>query len=225
MQLTGNFLILGDSFCQHIAYWPTYLGDQLGYAPNNRITRGIIGASWWKTREYIVNLPKDKKFYDGLDLMVLIHPSGSRPLTLNTNVSSETPQDLPRHFDNKMYTDEQLAVSLYYKYVCDLGLRQWAERHWFNELAELTRNIRTVHLFTESQSLEFADVLPGIKVPTLLTDLALLNVKRTEHSLIDDSRYGFANHFSLAHNRVFARQLHNIIQGTQTDFDRAAFQQ
>jgi len=225
MQLTGNLLILGDSFCQHIKYWPTYLGDQLGYAPNNRITRGIIGASWWKTREYIVNLPKDKKFNDGLDLMVLIHPSGSRPLTLNTNISGESPQDLPRHFDNKMYTDEQLAVSLYYKYVCDPELRRWAEQNWFRELAELTKNIRTVHLFTDPQSLEFASVLPGIKVPTLLTDLALLNIKRTEHSLIDDSQYGFANHFSLAHNRVFARQLCNIIQGTQTDFDRAAFQQ
>ena len=225
MQLNGNFLILGDSFCQHIKYWPTYLGDQLGYSPNNRITRGIIGSSWWKTREYIVNLPQDKKFYGGLDLMVLIHPSGTRPLTLNTQVSGETPVDLPRHFDNKMFTDEQLAVSLYYKHVCDPELRRWAEQNWFRELAELIKNICTVHLFTDPQSLEFAHVLSGIKVPTLLTDLALLNIKRTEHSLIDDSQYGFANHFSLAHNRVFARQLYNIIQGTQTDFDKDAFRQ
>jgi hypothetical protein len=224
MQLNGNFLILGDSFCQHIKYWPTYLGDQLGYSPGNRITHGIIGASWWKTREYLVDyLPHDKKFFRNLDLMVLIHPSGTRPMTLNTQISGQTPLDLPRHFDNQQFTDEELAVSLYYKYICDPEQRRWTERRWFEELAGMIQNFRTVHLFTDSQSLEFAHLLPGVKVPTLLTDLALLNIKRGQQSLINDEQYGFANHFSLAHNRVFAAQLHDIIQGSATDFDHSLF--
>ena len=224
MQLAGNLLILGDSFCQHSKYWPASVGDQLGYAPDNRITHGIIGASWWKTRDYLVTLPQSKKFYNKLELMILIHPSGTRPLTLNTQISGQLPLDLPRHFDNQKFTDEELAVSLYYKYICDPEQRRWTERRWFEELAGMIQNFRTVHLFTDSQSLEFAHLLPGIKVPTLLTDLAMMNATRTNTSLIDDSQYGFANHFSLTHNQVFAAQLCDIIQGTRTDFDSTAFQ-
>ena len=56
MQLNGNLLIVGDSFCQNSEYWPTYFADRVLGPRGQFRCLGYGGASWWFLRDKLLQL-------------------------------------------------------------------------------------------------------------------------------------------------------------------------
>lgn len=204
MQLNGNILILGDSFCQNPNGWPRLLCDKFIY--NHCCTDGIGGDAWWGVRRRFLN-HANQDYFQYVKLLVFIHTQRDRLFTHTPDVSVRS---------NNPNNQEHQAVELYYKYIYDSAFARWAENQWHNELTRYCVNIpHVVHLFFDS---DHSNNLPGICVPTGLLNLAL-----TQHNssldFIDDGTRGFINHFSPENNIIFARQLYEIIAGDREDFD------
>jgi hypothetical protein len=182
---------------------------------------GQPGASWWPIRAELIYCCKSKKdFMSNLSQVIIIHPNPQRIITTNQQIMANNAVVLPMMFDNTQFREPQLASSLYYKYINDREFHVWAEHNWFCELNELIGQSPVLHLFTTDNSTTNADILNGVKVLAPLTNLSMAVSPAGV-----DRNIKTPNHFTLAHNRVFAQQVTEIIQGHRADFDATAFQQ
>ena len=219
--MAGTLLILGDSFCEHEKYWPQQAATALGYADGDCYVSGQPGASMWPVRQHLhFYLENRKEIVKRLTQLIVIHPSPVRIFTSNKEIRANNAILLPMKFNNTDFAEPQLASSLYYKYINDYSFHLWAERNWFLELNTLVGTVPLLNLFTTQASIDNSQDLKGTKVMTPLTELALA-VNRSRSHLANDR--GLPNHFSQAHNRVFARQIAQIIQGQRVDFDPSEF--
>jgi hypothetical protein len=219
--MNGNLLILGDSFCEHAQYWPTWCAEALGYDNSQVYVYGQPGASWWPIRAQLMHCRKSKKdFMSALSQVIIIHPNPQRIITQNTMIMANNAMILPMMFDNTQIKEPLIASSLYYKYINDHEFHAWAERNWFRELNELIGTVPVLHLFATATSGGNADVLNGAKVLAPLTELSMTaSPPRTDRNIKTP------NHFTLAHNRVFAQQVAQLVQGNRIDFDASEFLQ
>jgi hypothetical protein len=217
----GNLLILGDSFCEHEQYWPTWCAEALGYTTAHVHVHGQPGSSWWPIREHLMYCRKSKKdFMSDLSQVIIIHPNPERIITQNTLIMANNAIVLPMMFDNTQLQEPLIASSLYYKYINDREFHAWAEYNWFRELNELFATVPVLHLFATTTSARNAAVLNGVKAPAALTELSLAACPSQT-----DRKMRTPNHFTLPHNRVFARQVAEIVQGSRIDFDATEFLQ
>lgn len=219
MQLTGNLLIVGDSFCEHAQYWPAYTAWLLGYSPEHVYVSGQPGASWWPVRGQLLNKLKSS-FKDNLTQIIIIHPNPGRIITGHDVLRENQAIVLPYKFDNTAFSESLITSSLYYKYIVDHDFHRWAEQSWFKELNDAVGDIPILHLFTTDTSIDNANLLQGKKVLQPLTKMSL-DVGPTRADLGRDQ--GLPNHFTLKHNRVFGRQIAEIIQGSRDEFDPKEF--
>jgi hypothetical protein len=221
MTMHGNLLMLGDSFCEHKQHWPAWCAEALGYTTAQVHVYGQPGASWWPIRDHLMYCRKSKKdFMRDLSQVIIIHPNPQRIITQNTLIMANNAIVLPVIFNNTQLEEPQIASSLYYKYINDREFHAWAERNWFRELNELIGTVPVLHLFTTATSGSNADILNGAKVLAPLTELSLtVSLPRTDRNIKTP------NHFTLAHNRVFAQQVTEMVQGRRVDFDATAFRQ
>lgn len=219
--MNGNLLILGDSFCEHAQYWPAWCAEALGYTNSQVYVNGQPGAGWWPIRKQLMYCRKSKKdFMSNLSQVIIIHPNPQRIITTNPQIMHNNAIVLPMMFDNTQLPEPLIASSLYYKYINDYEFHSWAESNWFRELNEWIGQTPVLHLFTTSTSAVNSAILNGVKVISPLTELSL-----TVSSTAAARNIKTPNHFTLAHNRVFAQQVAEIIQGHRVDFDATAFQQ
>ena len=213
-------LVLGDSFCEHAQYWPQEVAQALGYSAGQYYVSGQPGASWWPIRQHLHYCLQHK--VQQLSQMIIVHPNPARINTSSEDIRANNAIPLPLKFSNTDFEEPQLASSLYYKYINDYDFHLWAERNWFTELNQTMGSTPVLHLSATESSFDNAEVLTGTKVLTSLTQLSLqVNTSRTH--LGNDAK--LPNHFTLAHNRVFAQQVTEMVQGRRVDFDATAFRQ
>lgn len=223
MQLKGNVLILGDSFCQSVGEnsWPAHLLKKIEH--NESIVKGWSGGSWWAIRENLLKIQKNESFFKNVDLLIFIHTNKNRLLTRNDNIFKIKPQILPAKFSNSDIDEKILTVALYFKYIHDLSFVDWAQQQWFLEFSQISKHIPCViNLFFNPPDASIA--LPGIKVNTGLINLALNQYNRNDPNLRDlIVNEGYINHLTPENNKQFADQLYNIIVGNAIDFDLTKF--
>jgi hypothetical protein len=221
--MTGTLLILGDSFCEHAQYWPAEVATALGYSTDQCHVSGQAGASWWPVRQHLQYFIHNRKtVMQQLSQMIIVHPNPARINTSSEAIRANNAIPLPFKFNNTDFAEPQLASSLYYKYINDYDFHLWAEHNWFQELNTVVGTRPVLHLFATANSFDNAKILTGTKVLHSLTELSLaVNPSRTH--LGNDAK--LPNHFTQAHNRVFARQLVQILQGQRKDFDPEGFKQ
>jgi len=239
MELTGNVLIIGDSFCQDEHHWPTYLRTRLiypeGVDKRDRIrTSSRPGASWWPIRHEFLGIKDgDPEWYSQIKIIIMIHTFKDRLLTTNEGVYRGNLTGQSYSLFTK--TDEPvLASSLYYKYIHDEEFHNWAQIKWFDELAEAfqkTPDVRTVHLFTDSDTYNLIkysklnSVPNRLFIPTPLMDIVRLQYPTDcdPQRMARDGDHGFFNHFTPYNNIIFAKQVHEMMQFQRTDFDLTQF--
>jgi hypothetical protein len=219
MQLDGNVLIIGDSFCQHRRGWPNQLLNKLQYQQDR--VAGLPGAGWWPIRETLLDCMADREFFQNVKLLIYVHTSKDRRFTRNPDMFAVRAQKITGDFLNKELDERALATSLYFKHMYDAQFHDWAQMQWFAEYQNLVKHIPTVvNLFFHGHSPEF--VVPGICVKTGLLDLAM-----QQHDSFDllctDATRGYLNHFLPENNEIFADQLYKIICGQAVDFDKSLF--
>lgn len=224
MQLKGNVLIIGDSFCMNPEAWPDYLLKKIKC--NKFKVHGEPGAAWWPIRERFLNYAADKEFFDNLDLLIFIHTQKDRIPTRDNRVFAIRPLKISKNNFVSNIDERVMAVSLYYKYLHDNIFLIWAQDQWFKEYSEICKNIPCVVNLFYDPPLSKIDV-PGIKIGTGLHDLAMSQYDLEDpnvHELIgNDGLRGFRNHFTLENNQIFADQLYDIIVGNKKDFDKTKF--
>jgi len=221
--MPGTLLILGDSFCEHAQYWPAEVATALCYNSGDFAVLGLPGASWWPVSQTLRHyLQHKQEFVQQLSQLIFVHPNPARINTSSEAIRANNAIPLPFKFNNVDFEEPQLASSLYYKYINDYDFHLWAERNWFQELNTVVGTRPVLHLFATANSFDNAKILTGTKVLHSLTELSLaVNPSRTH--LGNDAK--LPNHFTQAHNCVFARQLVQILQGQRKDFDPEGFKQ
>jgi len=226
MQLTGNLLIVGDSFCQHPEYWPTYFANHI-LGPNSQFRcLGYGGASWWFLRDKLLQfISAYSNFWDNTELLVMIHPPRTRiHTTLNEVRFKSLHPPLPRVFNNTDYEELDIAVKLYYKYFYSYDYFCWAEQQWFRELSTISKNKQVINMFVDIGGSVAPELLPGIIIDQSLTELGHSQYKHTEDITPTDGVIGFQNHFTPYNNNIFASQLYEIVQGITKKFNPAEFE-
>ena len=224
--MSGNLLILGDSFCQHPEYWPEYFaGHILGPTSQHRCL-GYGGASWWFLRDKLLQfISCESKFWNNTELLVMIHPPRSRIHTTLDEVRFKTfDPPLPRVFNNVDFEELDIAVKLYYKYFHSEEYCRWAETQWFKELSTLCKNKQVINLFVDIDVPRSSDHLPGITIDQSLIGIQFNQYMRTQDIEPFDGIIGFQNHFTANNNKIFAKQLYEIAQGTTKKFNPTEFE-
>lgn len=223
MQLAGNLLIVGDSFCEIQSGWPGHLHAQLDSQQTTQFhCQGFPGGSWWKIKQYVDGLNYNKsEFMKQLEYAVIIHPHIHRPIQSATEWFPPA-IPLPRHYDNKTIPEDQLAISLYYKYIDNPDFQIWAFQKWAEEVETLfASHVKLVHLVTSQQALDLLPAMRGQVVTTPLNDLAAVQYANGVFTGVDTIP-DVANHFSPENNMMFAQEIQRVIStgATQINIDR-----
>jgi hypothetical protein len=226
MQLTGNLLILGDSFCRDSEYWPTYFANHILGTNSQFRCLGYGGASWWFLRDKLLQLiSHDPNFWNNTELLVMIHPPRCRIHTTLDDVRSKTfDPPLPRVFNNSDYEELDIAVKLYYKYFYSYEYFDWAEQQWFKELSAISKNKQVINMFVDIEGPSAPELLPGITVDQSLIELGHSQYRHTQDITPTDGVIGFQNHFTPNNNRIFASQLYEIAQSINKKFNPEEFE-
>lgn len=222
MQLDGNILIIGDSFCQNYSGWPKLLLSKIKH--HTALVNGEGGAGWWKIRNNLIKIINNDSFFNSVKLMIIIHTQRERLFSNNPDVFHAQPQVQTGEYLVNHSNELETAVSLHYKYIHDTQFTTWAELQWFKEFNIMCKSVpQVINLFFDTSATEsHCSILQGHSVPTGLIDLAL--VQHNDHrDLIGDGQRGFLNHFTPYNNEVFANQMYNIIQGNAVDFNKLEF--
>lgn len=151
MQLTGNILIVGDSYCYFRAdeqrHWPRRLANNLNL---NLLGEGFPGQGWWPVRQFLLEYSKTSEF-NNTELFVICHTCPTRALTSNLN----------------FVENYERANDAYYRYIYSDDVSSWAVTNWYNELNQLLDGKTVIHLMCFDHPEFFS--LNGIKItPTLL---------------------------------------------------------
>jgi hypothetical protein len=235
MELDGNLLIIGDSFCQNDEHWPSYLRAHLTYPKDKAHVVADPGAGWWPIRGHFLRIKDDNsEWVSSLKTIIFIHTFTNRVHCKRPEVYKTTPLKLPWNWSNKDYTETEILMSLHYKYVYDQEFQDWAQVKWFNELADILlerSDISTVHLFADTSTYDLAKysrlVGTGNKliIPTSLMDIVRLQYFNNFelNKMAEDGKYGFYNHFTPHNNIVFAKQIYEMLTLGRTDFDLTQF--
>jgi hypothetical protein len=226
MQLNGNLLIVGDSFCQNSEYWPTYFADRVLGPRGQFRCLGYGGASWWFLRDKLLQLiSHEPVFWDNTELLVIIHPPRSRIQTTLDDARFKTfDPPLPRVFNNTDFEELDIAIKLYYKYFHSYDYFYWAEQQWFKELSAISKNKQVINLFVDIDGPASSELLPGIILDQSLIELQHSQYRHTQDITPTDGVIGFQNHFTPNNNRIFASQLYEIAQNTTKKFNLEEFE-
>jgi hypothetical protein len=239
MELDGNLLIVGDSFCQDEQHWPSHLQSKISYpqnvwSRNNMRVHAFPGGGWWPIREQIYRTQiGDTPWFDQIKLLVIIHPFTSRVFSTDSQIHRSSAVELPFNWSTANFDETTIAHSLYYKYIYNENFHTWAQLKWFDELAQLLAahpQILSVHLFGDSETLSLLNRSKLVAsdnqlfINTTLMDIACSQYKLANlYSMANDGSHGFYNHFTPYNNIVFADQLHKIINFEQSDFELTQF--
>lgn len=226
MQLSGNLLIVGDSFCQHPEYWPQYFADHVSGPTSQFRCLGYGGANWWFLRNKLLQfISCESKFWNDTELLIMIHPPRSRIHTTLDEVRFKSlDPPLPRVFNNVDFEELDIAVKLYYKYFYSYDYSCWTEQLWFKELSTVVKNKQVINLFVDIGGPVSSHLLPGTIVDQSLIEMGNGQYRRKEDFEPFDGVIGFQNHFTPNNNRIFAKQLYEIAQGITKKFNPEEFE-
>ena len=188
----------GDSFCKYRGDqdWPKQLADLFGY---QIIGRGFEGASWWHTRQELQSYTQHQEFHK-IELFVICHTCSQRILTNNCVLQNRTDQ-----IDH--------AREIYYKYIHDCQVNNWATQNWYRELNTWLANKRVIHVQLFESTKDYFNILNGLKFVHPLTPISLEEIKHNpglfmrEH--IVDSGIARRNHFTVESNKKLAKFIYD----------------
>lgn len=190
----NNIYIGGDSYCFHRAYdthWPYVLSNKL----NLHLTgQGFPGLGFWRTRLDLLQYLKDENNLKKTKLFVFCHTSPDRMLSSRYAwVPNFTLFDEP--------PNKNEVAEMYYKYLYEEKLHNWAMERWFIELNELLAEKTIIHLFCFSYAEKLSGRLNGYKLKESLhqKEVRLDNNKNATEKRI--------NHFTESFNVKFANAL------------------
>ena len=201
-----NLVIVGDSFAASPDGWPQMLADKLGL---NLICKASGGWAWWHIRQRLKIL--GEQVLSDAEFVIVLHTNFDRINTTEVvNAGTADYVDPKSEFDT--------AVQLFYKYLYNEEFNRWAQKHWFEELNDITKNCKLVNLFSFDGPMEDSSMLHGLNVYPDLCQLSLKETKPTSwlktgkkvnEGLLNDMRM---NHLSCENNQILADQLYEILQ-------------
>jgi hypothetical protein len=216
----NNFVVVGDSFCQHVDdhgwTWLTVLADKLDL---RLISRGYAGGSFWELREFLAdNVNADT------DYIIITHTDISRLPSAEwhfqfENLSKAESAELARSVAN--------AKQQYYKYIFETRYHEWAVQQWFKELSETYKDYKVINLHCFPKTWNLRHLLSGMNVGPCLAALSLNEIGATDQIVLgnDTNRY---NHFNPVNNRVLGEQLYELMTNYKEGdvlLDTSAFEQ
>jgi hypothetical protein len=193
-----NIYIGGDSYCfqrQHDTDWPYVLSKKLNL---NLTGQGFPGRGFWRTRLDLIRYLEDADNLKNTKLFVFCHTS---PYRMLSSTYAWVPNfTLPNEPPNK-----NEVAKMYYKYLYEEQIHNWAMERWFIELNELLAEKTVIHLFCFSDAKKLSDRLNGYKLKESLHYKSvqldnLHNENNTEERI---------NHFTKSFNVNFANSLAN----------------
>lgn len=206
--------ILGDSFCGEPDGWPGMLADMLG---QELFCRGHGGEAWYRTA---LDLQKYKNQIKQSDIIVFVHTGEQRITAEEENIY------LADHSNLDTSREDQLAISLYYKYIHNEKFFDLVHTHWFEHLSKCFNDKQVIHLHSFRSSIEKGKKIFGdCNVEPSLTSISLNELGRDVSSLVGDfGKNGRLNHFNKKNNAVLAEQIYAIITGKQQNIDPEKFE-
>jgi len=239
MQLDGNLLIVGDSFCQGAHHWPSYLRSKMScfhsVMPRDAMrVHSFPGGGWWPIRQQLTATQNgDPAWFDQIKLLIIIHPFTSRVFSTDQQIHKSPAVELPLNWSAGDYSEATIAHTLYYKYIYDEIFHTWAQIKWFDELHQFLEahpQILSVHLFDDKETLALSarsKLCSGtnrVFMHTTLMEIASSQYKSANLAFMsNDGEHGFYNHLTPYNNIVFANQLYKILNFEQSDFDLTEF--
>jgi hypothetical protein len=228
---------VGDSFCaaygmedwksrgcpghQHGTFDPTFVSHVVTANNYDLYPFGYGGKSWWYSRQQFVdalkNIPSDV-FENQLEVIVFCHTNCDR-INNSWNFNLTNVGD-----DKKIYA----PVESYYKHIHDRDFNAWAQRCWFSEINQRWSQIKTIHFHCFTDSLQWADLLPGVNFITPLVYISMGELTGTDldlhMSLQNETRHNHLNtHNNLALGNIILKTISNYQPGQyqlpMQDFD------
>lgn len=174
----NNIYIGGDSFCferndstkiKHS--WPVVLASKLNLKLKGT---GFAGRGFWRTRLELLNYLKDNYNNNNTNLFVLCHTNPDRLISSEyASALVDAGYDkIPAPHNNKEITE------MYYKYMYEPEIHNWAMKQWFLELNEILKDKNVIHLFCFEQTVWIEKKAP-------LTGHKMSNHFRTKNNLHD----------------------------------------
>lgn len=222
-----DILIVGDSFCKgrvHNTDWPVIVAEKLvGTSRGDKQIRGrgIVGASWWSTRNCLLTelakkVPK---------VLILTHTEMQRipsdeDYALNSasafNIEHYDDATKGKNIDGVSPLEVLQAAQQYYKYLFCKDFHVWAQEKWFHEIDEIIKayNVPYIvhfHSFQPWDRKGFYVFKEGITFTSALWDLSddCKIMKTVPYIKVDEleipngdmwSKLNTRNHFSIENN-------------------------
>jgi hypothetical protein len=215
----SDILILGDSFAAWRdcgSDWPVVLLNKLTGTvfdgKNIPRGRGFPGASWWSTRNLLleelkISVPK---------ILVICHTEETRipnddNIGFNASSISKNSVTLNDGISGHANADQVKAATLYLKYLYSYNFHKWAQLAWYQELDDILEENKipiTIHLhcfdnmnFTKTPVYKFKN---GMTSKEILCELSMAR----NGSL---SEVKLRNHFTSVQNLALANALYKTI--------------
>jgi len=199
-----KIIYIGDSFCAHPGTIPgthQYVVKQ-AFPDHDVIVHGYGGASWFYSRYRMLKesghffAPENRK---NITAIIFFHTDGNR---LNKQELVQF-HEIPRSLIMQCF---------------DEAFQKWAQTAWYNEIAKEYSDIPTIHFHNFYNSLDLADLLPGMQFTTPLMSISIGELIGTDEEVMaklnkNETRN---NHFGSYNNTILGEFIVNAIKNYQT---------
>ena len=171
-----NIYIGGGSFCHWRSdrekHWPAIVASKLNKSLQGE---GYAGMGFWPVRQHILDY-KNSEYFDKTDLFVFAHTNPSRMLSSKLSILPGAHQHIG--ITSYLSKKEQDSITrVYYKYIYDENVQQWAYDMWLTELNSLLAGKKVIHLPSCSITKRSVDSISfGAKIDISLMDIGIIEV-------------------------------------------------
>jgi hypothetical protein len=198
MNSLKKIYIIGDSYCNARSdpdgHWPLILANMLGA---ELLGAGLAGCAWWDVRKCLLEFKNTPEF-DQTDFFIICHTEynriiGKKPHHYIIDSQDKSLVEFRKHYLELVYNEE---------------FNQWCVQNWLQEINQLLKNKKVIHLSGFENLFPFMNVLDGIKLHPSLIEISMSEQGFDSRLMLNrDTR---ANHLSQENNQWLAGQLYKI---------------
>ena len=213
-----NIYIGGGSYCyeRNSNSWLHFFSNKLNAKTEGK---GYPGRGFWNSRLHLIDYLKTGT---NTDLFVFCHTEPSR-------IISSTYSKIKHTFDadSKIPPNNKEIVEMYYKYLYEEDIHNWAMKSWFLELNQILSGKPVIHLFSSAPTFRLSEQLMGYKLKTDLFTHTLNSNTEAGPRLLENAK--IINHFTIDYNIKFGNALADycidevLVNPTQTKYFDFAF--
>jgi len=181
-----NIYIGGGSFCHWRSdrekHWPAIVASKLNKSLQGE---GYAGMGFWPVRQHLLDY-KNSEYFDKTDLFVFAHTNPSRILSSKLSILPGDQQHvgITSHLSKK---EQDSITRVYYKYIYDENVQQWAYDMWLTELNSLLAGKKVIHLPCFHNSKKLVDEISfGAKLDVPLMDIGIIKTLHSHHKSYKD---------------------------------------